>query len=76
MWLRAIASARCNAGTKSCTKSVAGRWLRHLTPDLSLVVPLSHLLGLPVSAVKRTYLSEHGAPLVVDGHYADTDTTG
>lgn len=41
-------------------------------PELSLatLVPLSRLLGLAVPAVKRTYLSEHGAPLLVDGHYA------
>lgn len=43
-------------------------------PQLSLVtlVPLSHLLGLTVPAVKRTYLSEYGAPLLVDGRYAVT----
>ncbi|MBN3459774.1 hypothetical protein JNN96_37720 [Mycobacterium sp. DSM 3803] len=42
-------------------------------PQLSFVtlVPLSHLLGLTVSAVKRAYLSEHGTPLLVDGRYAD-----
>ncbi|WP_087083696.1 Imm61 family immunity protein [Mycobacterium dioxanotrophicus] len=43
-------------------------------PQLSLValVPLSHLLGLTVAAVKRTYLSEHGAPLLANGRYTDT----
>lgn len=45
-------------------------------PHLSLValVPLSHLLGLTVAAVKRTYLSENGAPLLAAGRYADCST--
>ena len=44
-------------------------------PELSIVtlVPLSHLLGLPVPAIKRTYLFEHGAPLLVDGRRRDAD---
>lgn len=48
-----------------------------LDPQLSVValVPLSHLLGLTVAAVKRTYLSETGAPLLTaDGRYADCST--
>ncbi|ORX12475.1 hypothetical protein AWC31_31350 [Mycolicibacterium wolinskyi] len=42
-------------------------------PQLSLVtlVPLSHLLGLPVASIKRSYLCEDGAPLLLrDGRYA------
>ncbi len=44
-------------------------------PELSLItlVSLSHLLGLPVPAIKRTYLFEHGAPLLVDGRRRDAD---
>lgn len=47
-------------------------------PQLSLVtlVPLSHLLGLAVPAVKRSFLSEYGAPLLVDGRYAVDAASG
>lgn len=30
---------------------------------------------MPDAAVRRTCLSEHGAPLVIDGRYAGADTT-
>ncbi|MEN3225101.1 hypothetical protein [Mycolicibacterium porcinum] len=34
----------------------------------------SHLLGLAVAPMWRTHLSEHGAPPLVDGRYADVET--
>lgn len=40
--------------------------------DLSLLalVPLSHFLGWSVAALKRSFLSEDGAPLLSQGEYA------
>lgn len=40
--------------------------------DLSLLalVPLSHFLGWSVAALKRSFLSEVGAPLLLRGEYA------
>jgi hypothetical protein len=38
--------------------------------SLATLVPLSHFLGHSVSDLRRSYLDEHGAPLLRDGAYA------
>ncbi|KQY09284.1 hypothetical protein ASD37_02160 [Mycobacterium sp. Root135] len=38
--------------------------------SLTALVPLSHLLGRTVAELRRSYLDEHGMPLLRAGRYA------